>query len=141
MKTCFVISPIGDENSVQRAHTDKVLHSIIMPAMKALNMQAFRADQLDKPGKITDQMFTEIFKADLCIAVLTGHNPNVFYELAIAQSDKKPVIILISKTDELPFDIKDLRSIFYDIESNSFEPVINRLVSYVNSFEKDNWKG
>ena len=140
MKKCFVISPIGSEKSKIRAHADKVLNSIIQPALSSLNIQTLRADHLEKPGKITDQMFTEIFNADLCIAVLTGHNPNVFYELAIAQGINKPIIILISKKEELPFDIKDLRSISYEIGSKSFEPVINKIISFVQSFEKENWK-
>ena len=141
MKKCFVISPIGAQNSPTRVHADQVLKLIVQPAMKKLkNMQALRADELDKPGKITDQMFSEIYKSDLCIAVLTEHNPNVFYELAIAQSINKPTIILISEKDELPFDIKDLRCIYYDIKSGSLEPVINKIISYVKAFEKENWK-
>ncbi len=42
-------------------------------------------------------MFKSILHGDLCVAVLTGYNPNVFYELAIAQAAACPTIILIEK--------------------------------------------
>ncbi|MEO1405777.1 MAG: hypothetical protein AAFV54_04720 [Pseudomonadota bacterium] len=54
--------------------------------------------------------------SDLIIAVLTESNPNVYYELAIAQSAAKPVILLLEKGYEAPFDIKDQRIIYYDFD-------------------------
>ena len=44
---------------------------------------------------ISEQMYRAILKEDFCIALLTGFNPNVFYELAIAQAADRPVIILL----------------------------------------------
>lgn len=112
---CFVIAPIGPEGSDVRKHSDAVFRFIIEPAMKRCGLKALRSDQLAQPGKISDQMFEEILNDRLCIAVLTGHNPNVFYELAIAQAAARPVILLIETGEELPFDVKDLRSVYYDL--------------------------
>ncbi len=108
-KRCFVISPIGPEGSPTREHADDVYNYIITPAMEACDMQAVRSDHLREPGKISDQMFKEILTDDLCIAVLTEDNPNVYYELALAQAAARPVIILLLKGKVLPFDIHDLR--------------------------------
>jgi hypothetical protein len=94
---CFVISPIGEEGSEVRQHADDVFEYIIEPAMKECGIEAIRSDHLDKPDVISEQMFRYIFEADLCIAVLTNHNPNVFYELAVAHSAQRPVIILIER--------------------------------------------
>jgi len=141
MHQCFVISPIGQEGSEIRKHADDVFEYVIKPAMDACNIKAFRSDHLDKPGKISEQMFQAIYTSDLCIAVLTGHNPNVFYELAIAQSAQRPVIILIEKGQQLPFDIKDLRYIDYDLEIRSYneKTYINKVINYVRDFESMNW--
>jgi O-acetyl-ADP-ribose deacetylase (regulator of RNase III) len=49
------------------------------------------------------------------VVLLTGFNPNVFYELAVAQSAARPVVILIEKGLPLPFDVKDLRCIQYEM--------------------------
>jgi hypothetical protein len=54
--------------------------------------------------------------SDLIICVLTGNNPNVFYELAIAESAARPLIVLKHRYDDVPFDVKDVRFIEYDFE-------------------------
>jgi hypothetical protein len=141
MKKCFVISPIGDEGSEVREHADTVFEFIIKPAMKRLDVDTVRADQLLEPGKITDQMFREIFSSDLCIAILTGHNPNVFYELALAQAARRPVIVLIDKRDVIPFDVRDLRCVVYDLKPmNLFNNTyVNQLYAHLDSIKQRNW--
>lgn len=121
-KKCFVISPIGAEKSETRGHADDVLEFIILPAMKKfkqkfdIDIDAVRADHIQSMGQITKQMFEAILGADLCVAILTEHNPNVFYELAVAQAAARPAIILLEKGQEIPFDIKDLRVVHYALQ-------------------------
>jgi len=114
-RRCFVISPIGEEGSAVRAHADDVLEFIIKPALAKCDVVAVRSDQMAESGTITEQMFREIVNADVCVVLLTGFNPNVFYELAVAQSAARPVVILIEKGLPLPFDVKDLRCIQYEM--------------------------
>lgn len=142
MRKCFVISPIGQEGSDVRKHADEVFEFIIKPAMEKSNITPFRSDHLDKPGRISEQMFQSIYQADLCIAVLTNYNPNVFYELAVAQSAQRPVIILIQKGQQLPFDISDLRCVYYDLEIRSFaeRTHINTISNYIGEFEAAGWQ-
>ncbi len=114
-RRCFVISPIGEEGSPVRAHADDVMEFIIKPALAKYDIEGVRSDQMAESGTITEQMFREIVTADVCVVVLTGSNPNVFYELAVAQSAARPVVILIEKGCVLPFDVKDLRCIQYEM--------------------------
>jgi hypothetical protein len=118
-KTCFVISPIGAPGSEIREHADDVLECIIVPAMQQLDIVAKRADEFADPGVITDQMIKAILAADICIVLLTGHNPNVFYELAIAQASDRPVLMLIQEGETIPFDIRHFRIIKYDLKPRS----------------------
>ena len=62
-----------------------------------------------------------IFEYDLCIAVLTYANPNVYYELAVAQSASRPVLVMIEKGNTLPFDVKDMRTLNYDLTITSYK--------------------
>lgn len=142
MKRCFVISPIGEEGSEIRAHADDVFDFIIKPAMEECGIEAWRSDHLHEPGKISDQMFRAILNEDLCIALLTGYNPNVFYELAIAQCAARPVIILAEKGQELPFDIRDLRCVHYDLSPRPmFEKVyVKQIISHVKSLDAAGWQ-
>jgi len=140
-RRCFVISPIGQEGSDVREHADDVFEFIIKPAMDECKVFPYRADQLRDPGRITDQMFNSILQEDFCIAVLTGHNPNVFYELAVAQAAGKPVVILIQKQEEVPFDIKDLRCVYYDLKPRPLQrgDYKRELVEQIRFLEERQW--
>lgn len=140
-KRCFVISPIGPESSETREHADDVFDFVIRPAMEELGVAPLRSDHLHEPGLISEQMLRAILEYDMCIAVLTFHNPNVFYELAIAQAARRPLIILLEKGSELPFDIKDIRCVYYDLKLRPvFERVYsNQIVKHVMALEEGGW--
>jgi hypothetical protein len=53
---CFVITPIGSEESNERKHADTVLRHLIEPIIKEMNLSAVRADLIAKPGIITKQI-------------------------------------------------------------------------------------
>lgn len=140
-KRCFVISPIGTEGSPAREHADDVFDYIIRPAADEFGIKAIRSDHLNEPGRISEQMFREILTSHCCLCVLTGHNPNVFYELAVAQSVGTPVIILIEREESLPFDIRDLRCVRYDLRPRPlFEGRYAReVVAHLRSLEAARW--
>jgi hypothetical protein len=110
--------------------------------MEQCGIQAIRSDQLQEPGRLSEQMFRELLTDDLAIAVLTGHNANVFYELAVAHAASRPVIILIEKGESLPFDIQDLRCVYYDLKPRFlFDKVyVNQIVAHVRALEASGWK-
>lgn len=116
MPRCFVISPIGSPGSDVREHADAVFECIIEPALADAGIEAVRADKIATPGQITVQMISAIVGYDFCIADLTGHNPNVFYELALAQAAERPVIILAEAGERIPFDLQDFRVMEYDLQ-------------------------
>ena len=142
MRRCFVISPIGAEGSEIREHADDVFDFIIAPAMKELGIEAYRADHITSAGKITEQMFESLITDDLCVAILTFHNPNVFYELAVAQSAARPTVIMIEKGTSIPFDLRDLRAIEYDFKPRQIRDgvYIKQLVQHVQSIDERGWK-
>ena len=141
MKKCFVISPIGHEGSDVRKHADQVFSQLIEPAVKECGMEAFRSDHLDRPGWITDQVFEEIYTSNVCIADLTFGNPNVFYELGVAQSSNRPVITLIEKGQVIPFDMRDFRCIEYECEmtEEANRCYVEKIVHYIKEYEEDDF--
>lgn len=112
--TCFYITPIGEESSEQRLHSDLFLGSIVEPALEAFKMTVIRADMIDKPGVITRQIIDYLLKSRLVIADLSFHNPNVFYELAIRHAARLPVVQLVRAADRIPFDLNQVRTIKID---------------------------
>lgn len=113
-KICFYISPIGDEGTDQRDHSDFFLTQLIEPAMKDFGLQLVRADHIGKPGMITAQIIEHIVKSHLAIADLSFHNPNVFYELSLRHACRLPTVQVIRTADEIPFDLEQFRTIRVD---------------------------
>ncbi|NRB17796.1 MAG: hypothetical protein HRU33_09585 [Rhodobacteraceae bacterium] len=113
-KTCFVISPIGDEGSAVRRQADCVLEYIIKPALADLDYdEPIRVDRLDNPTHITTEIVQHLIKADMVITDLSGSNPNVFYELGIRHAVQKPCIMLSDWDKKPPFDISGINIIQY----------------------------
>lgn len=113
-KSCFVISPIGSKGTDIRARSDQVFKHIINPVVSDLGYKADRADKITEPGMITDQIIEHLIVDDLVVADLTGRNANVFYELAIRHAVRKPIAIMISDGEDIPFDVSQSRAIQFN---------------------------
>jgi len=112
---CFIISPIGDDDSEERKHADLVLGSLIEPALEELGLTAIRADKISKPGLITGQVLDHLTRAKMVIADLSFGNPNVYYELALRQALRKPLVQITRSSDKLPFDVGQFRTVVIDM--------------------------
>ncbi|MEO6203448.1 MAG: hypothetical protein ABIU05_25170, partial [Nitrospirales bacterium] len=121
-KRCFVISPIGAEGSEVGHHADDVFRFIIQPATEDFDIAPVRSDQMPETGRITQQMFEALVRADMCMAILTGLNPNVLYEVAAA----RPMVILIEEGEALPFDVQDLRCTNYEADQSPDRLIVRR---------------
>jgi nucleoside 2-deoxyribosyltransferase len=71
-------------------------------------------DDIFATGKIMDQVWRGIRQAKVLVAELTSKNPNVFYELGLAHALEKPVVLVSSNQEDVPFDLGHIRAIFYD---------------------------
>jgi hypothetical protein len=112
---CFFISPIGEPGSGQRKAADAVLRHLVRKALDPLELDVIRADEDEYPGLITARTIKLIRNADLIVADLTGHNPNVFYEMAVAHGFQRPVVHIQQIGEVTPFDVRDMRILRYDM--------------------------
>jgi hypothetical protein len=112
-KLCFVIGPIGDDDSDDRTHADWLLEEIIEPVFDEdyPEFRVERADKISDPGRIDAQVITALLDADLVVADLSTLNPNAFYEIGIRHTIQKPIIHMHLEGQRIPFDIASFRSI------------------------------
>jgi len=137
-KICFVIAPIGDDDSEIRKRSDQILKHVIEPSTVECGYEAIRADKIEKPGVITSQVIQHIIEDPLVIADLTGHNANVFYELAIRHALRKPFIQLIQKGEKIPFDVSGTRTIYVNHHDlDSVGEAKNGIIGQIRSLEQD----
>jgi hypothetical protein len=135
-KPCFVISPIGPDNSETRKKADQVLRHIIKKALSD-TYAVERADDISKPGLITLQVIERLMKDPMVVADLTDANANVYYELAIRHFVKKPVVHLIAEGQEPPFDVAQMRYVQYDLtDPDSVERAAQEVRNQVANSEK-----
>jgi hypothetical protein len=127
-KICFYISTIGEEGSDHRNHADLFLSSLVEPALAEFRLKVIRADKIGKPGMITSQILDYILKSKLVVADLSFHNPNVFNELSLRHACRLPTVQIIRKSDKIPFDLDQFRTI--QIDTTSIFTMVPNLQSY-----------
>ena len=107
--SCFVMMPFADPTGGYYKLIDE-------PAISKAGLRAVRADdEIFATGKVIDQIWTGITAAKVLVAELTGRNPNVFYELGLAHALSKPVVLVSSNQEDVPFDLQHIRVIYYDM--------------------------
>ena len=107
--SCFVMMPF---EAPLGGYYDK----IYKPAIEKAGLTPIRADtEIFGAGKIIDQIWSGINSARVLVAELTKRNPNVFYELGLAHALEKPVVLISSNEDDVPFDLQHIRVIYYDV--------------------------
>lgn len=108
LDTCFVMMPFGD-------WFDRYYQEIYAPAIREAGFEPVRADELFSTGSVVEQIWEQIQKAKVLLADLSGRNANVFYELGLAHAARKPVVFAAPQVDDVPFDLRHLRVIIYEI--------------------------
>jgi hypothetical protein len=105
--SCFVLMPFHDPfNTIYLDH--------IMPVLKRMDILVERASDYFTTREIMKDIWDALNNCDFVIADLTGRNPNVLYELGIAHTLGKEVIMISQKEEDIPFDLRHLRCYFYE---------------------------
>ncbi|MDT0278158.1 hypothetical protein [Blastococcus goldschmidtiae] len=106
--SCFVMQPFAGPLGAY-------YESIFKPAILQAGLTPLRADaEIFATGKIIDQIWRGIREATVLVAELTTKNANVFYELGLAHALEKPVVLVSSNEQDVPFDLRHIRVIVYD---------------------------
>lgn len=138
-KLCFVIAPIGSEGSDTRHRSNQILNHIIKPVAKDCGYDdVIRADDISKPGMITNDIIQYLVDADLVVADLTDHNANVFYELALRHALRTPIVQLIAAGQAIPFDVAPSRTVQVDHHDlDSVAQCKDQLAAQIRAVEED----
>lgn len=111
----FVLTPFHE----QYADT----YDAISRTCTELGLRALRGDEEYVTGDLFPHILRLIVQARVIIANVDGRNPNVFYELGLAQALGKVSILIAHASDIVPFDIRTKKIILY----HSYEDLQQRL--------------
>lgn len=135
-KTCFVISPIGPEDSEVRSDANDFLELLVEPALQKYGFLVSRADKIAHPTAITTDIVRLVQESDLCLIDLTNNNPNVFYECGRRHETGKPFIQMVRKGLEssIPFDVSGIRTVIYDVSTaRSAKESVAKLQEFIDN--------
>jgi hypothetical protein len=109
---CFVIMPFveHDEDRYPAGFLREVLTSLFTPAVTAVGLEVRTAQRLGS-DLIQRTIIRELLGADLVLADLTEHNPNVLFELGMRIAEDKPVVLVKAKGTGSVFDVDNMMRI------------------------------
>jgi hypothetical protein len=112
---CFVLMPFKDEEFPQNWYREFLKPFIT----REFNIDCFRVDDDFLPNKIDDKLYTYILRSKFIIAEISTLNPNVMYEVGMAHTFSKDVILLAKENlNKIPFDIDKFRICKYRDEED-----------------------
>ncbi len=133
----FIILPFSEKGERPRpkGFFREVLNSLIIPACNSLNFRVTTAN-ISGSDLIHHTIMKNLTEADLVIADLTDHNPNVAFELGVRIALNKPVAIIRAKGMGPFFDVDNLMRVWeYDscLWKSTIEDDIPKLTDHVKA--------
>ena len=116
---------------------DTIYETYIKQPLLKTGYSIKRDKEIPGSSKIFEDILHNIRTAEIIIADLTGQNVNVFYELGIADEKKRYVIQIAQKGEELPFDLSQRRTIFYNTDERGLKNLSQEVLKYVKAYKKE----
>lgn len=91
------------------------------------NLRCRRADDIWENPAVIQDVVSLIDRARVVIADCTGRNPNVFYEIGIAHTLGREVILITQNAADIPFDLRHLRYVPYLNNSQGLSKLVKVL--------------
>lgn len=125
---CFVLMPF-----------DFIFNDIyefgIKGACLDVGLYCERVDEQVFFGSMLERIYSQISRADILVADMTGRNANVFYEVGYAHALGKNVVLLTSVAQDIPFDLKHFPHIVYGNEIKTLRASLARHLKHLTSEE------
>jgi len=135
----FVIMPFVEKDATHpKGFFSEVLRSLITPA----GLEAgFTVETANKQGSdiIQSTIINDLLEADLVIADLTAHNPNVLFELGVRMAQDKPVALIKSTGTGRIFDVDNMLRVF-EYDSNLWQSTIEKDLPKLKDHIKAAWE-
>ena len=100
---------------------------------QALGYECDRVTEENAEDRILPDILARIKRAAFTIVDLTDLRPNVFYELGYADGLGKKVVVTAKQGTELPFDVKDIPTIFWEGQKQLKDDLRKRILNLVKT--------
>ncbi len=129
-RICYVIMPFAEQYNAM--YRDAIQPAVVAAARQtSIPLVCRRGDEFAGPGSIAREIIDSIYHSQVIVAVLSGNNPNVFYELGIAHSAGNKTVMVTQDVNSVPFDVQSYRVIEYDESDRGRELLRNELTTAI----------
>jgi hypothetical protein len=126
MGHCFYVGPFREPfNTIYRDH----VHGPLVDAGFTIE----RADEIYSTDIVVSDIWRGITGAEIVIAEVSGKNPNVMYEIGMAHTVGRPVVVLGQEISDVPFDLRHRRCLVYDYTPNGARRLERDLLATVQA--------
>jgi hypothetical protein len=101
-----------------------------------LGLSMSRADELLSTSPFMEKVWDGICAAQLIVADCTERNPNVFYEIGMAHTVGKKVLLITRSSKDIPSDIQHFDYVQYDYDPEGVEALTQKLRTFFGSHFK-----
>lgn len=98
-----------------------------------LKLNIRRGDEIFDARPFMEKVWNGICAAELILADCTEKNPNVFYEIGMAHTVGKKVVLITRSEEDIPSDIRHFDYILYTNDLEGVEVLIKRLNEFFKS--------
>jgi hypothetical protein len=135
--TAFVILPFVERDPKHpKGFFAEVLRSIITPAAKDFKVKTANRQGSDM---IQSTIINDLIEADLVVADLTEHNPNVMFELGVRMAQDKPVVLMKAEGTGPLFDVDNMLRVF-EYSPNLWQTTVEKDMPNLRDFIKGAWE-
>jgi hypothetical protein len=99
-----------------------------------LELTVWRADEIFSPRPFMEKVWEGICAAQLILADCTEKNANVFYEIGMAHTVGKKVVLITRSDRDIPSDIKHFDYIPYIYDPEGVDAFIEKLRTFLKSY-------
>jgi hypothetical protein len=120
----FVLMPF-------KAKLEKVYTDHIKKVGEKLGLAIRRADEDLATGPFMEKVWDGICAAQLVLADCTEKNPNVFYEIGMAHTVGKKVVLITRSDKDIPADIKHFDYVPYIYDPEGVDALLKKLETFL----------
>lgn len=134
----FIIMPfVEKEKGRPTGFFQEVLRSLLTPAGVAAG---FVVETANRQGSdvIQSTIVNDLLEADLVIADLTDHNPNVLFELGVRIAEDKPVVLVKATDTGRIFDVDNMMRV-YEYSANLWQSTVEKDLAEITEHIKAAW--
>ncbi len=121
--TVGIVRPISPVGTYTFEHWNNI-QKVIEGALSSDEQYDFKVSLVsdgDKAEVIQNTIIRNLYHSDVVVCDLSSQNPNVFFELGVRMTFRKPCILIVDSNTKAPFDVSSIKYLKYPKTLHKYE--------------------